>query len=275
MGRGIYLLSLAFILGACKGKKTYILAIPPAHEEQVKFENVHPLEEALERELNAEVNIYIAEDYGDLEKKASAGIFDIAFLPPKVFVSVEDKYEPILKIVRKGKGFYRGIILTTNEFQKLEELEGHNWAYPDRNSTSGYLLPLLYFRKHNIEPKDFFNYEYEAGGHDLAVELLYRGNVQIATVFDDARELVKKRYPDIYEKTRVLDYTDSVPNDPVVVKANLSPSEKESIKRAILKISKDEKYRKVFLSMFGAEGFTEATKEEYSIVKELNKLTGR
>ncbi len=239
-----------------------------------RMENLLPLKQKLEQLTGWELRIYVAEDYDDLRNKISKGVVQIAFLPPLLYVDVMDRMDMIMKVVRHGKGFYRGEILTIPGIDSLPQLKGTNWAFPDRNSTSGYLLPVYFFEQQGIDPDTFFNYKYEAGSHDAAVILLLRGNVQVATVFDDARVLVSKDYPDVYEKTKVLAYTDSIPNDGIAVVKEMSNKNRKKLINAFREARKDEVIRSIMERLFGGDEFVEASAEEYTIVKKIKEAVG-
>ncbi len=239
-----------------------------------RMENLLPLKHKLEQLTGWELRIYVAQDYDDLRDKIKKGVVQIAFLPPLLYVDVMDEMDMIMKVIRHGKGFYRGEILTSAGIDSISQLKGANWAFPDRNSTSGYLLPVYYFRKHGIDPDTFFNYKYESGSHDAAVILLLRGNVQVATVFDDARTLVSRNYPDVYEKTRVLAYTDSIPNDGIAVIRGMSEKNRKKLINAFREARKDEVIRSIMERLFGGDEFAETSPREYEIVKKIREAVG-
>ncbi len=260
-------------LSGC-GKQEYTLGFVPAHEEMTRMENLLPLKTKLQQLTGWHITIYVADDYADLENKIKKGVVQIAFLPPLLYVDLMDRMDMILKVKRHGRGSYRGEVLTVSDIDSLYQLRGANWAYPDKHSTSGYLLPVYTLRKMGINPEEFFGFRYEAGSHDAAVILLLRGNVQVATVFDDARELVKKEYPDVFERTKVILYTDSIPNDGIAVVKSMSERNRKKLIHAMDEIMKDETMRSIMKRITGGEGFMPATPEEYEIVKKIKEEIG-
>ena len=270
MRRLIILLPL--LLGC--SKQEYTLGFVPSHEKMTQMENLLPLKMKLQKVTGWNITIYVAEDYSDLQDKIRKGVVQIAFLPPLLYVELMDQMDMILKVKRNGKSFYRGEILTLSTIDSLSQLRGANWAYPDKHSTSGYLLPVYTLRRMGIDPEEFFGYGYEAGSHDAAIILLLRGNVQVATVFDDARELVRRQYPDVYEKTKVLLYTDSIPNDGIAVFKGMSERNRKKLVRAMEEIMEDETLRSIMKRLLGVEEFVPAKSEEYEVVKRIKEELG-
>ncbi len=196
-----------------------------------------------------------------------AGIITFSFVPALSYTEISDNYDMVLKFVRNGKTFYRGQVIVLNEINDISQLKKKNWAFPDKKSTSGYILPLYLFYKLGIDVDTFFDYKYEAGSHDKAVELLLRGNVQVATTFEDVRERLKDIYPDIFQKTKILYYTDSIPNDGFAINKKLSKRERENIIRAIKKLIKEDSV--LFYKWFGSYTLTDAKNSDYDILKEI------
>ncbi|MEO0203123.1 MAG: PhnD/SsuA/transferrin family substrate-binding protein [candidate division WOR-3 bacterium] len=174
------------------------------------------------------------------------------------YTEISENYDMVLKFVRNGKIFYRG---------QLKELKGKNWAFPDKKSMSGYILPLFLFHKLGIDVDTFFNYKYEAGSHDKAIELLLRGNVQIATTFEDVRERLVDKYPDIFQKTKILYYTDSIPNDGFAINKSIKKKDREKIIRAIKELVLENKT--LSYDWFGSYELVEAKNSDYDVLKEI------
>ena len=202
-----------------------------------------------------------------MENKLKIGFFDFAFVPSLVYIEVSDKYEMVLKFLRNGKSFYRGQFVVLKDIDSISQLKNKNWAFPDKKSTSGYLLPKYMLLKMGINPDTFFNYLYEAGSHDKAIELLIRGNVQLATTFDDVRERMKDKFPDIFEKTKILFYTDSIPNDGFAINRNIKRIERDKIIEAVKNVVK--KNGDLFYRSFGSKEVISASDSDYNILRDI------
>jgi phosphonate transport system substrate-binding protein len=135
-----------------------------------------------------------------------------------------------------------------SDIQSLEDLAGKKLAVPDLGSTSGYLFPAVAFQDAGIEVGEIV----EAGGHPQAALAVYNGEVDFATTYFsppltdprwqpgddpepydpmevamneegrifagdvrvlDARTAVIETAPDIFQKVRILELTDPIPND--------------------------------------------------------------
>jgi len=74
------------------------------------------------------------------------------------------------------------IVRRDSGIEKIEDLAGKKWAFPDVSSTSGYTVPSVMFKQLGIEVGE----EVQAGGHNQAVKAVYNGEADFATVFYSA-----------------------------------------------------------------------------------------
>ena len=85
------------------------------------------------------------------------------------------------RAVRFGYDWYAAMIVVQRNgpLQKVEDLNGKKWAYPDAASTSGYLYPLYMFKAANVTPGETV----AAGSHDAAIKAIYNGEADFSTAF--------------------------------------------------------------------------------------------
>lgn len=110
----------------------------------------------------------------------------MAFIPALGYVLANDLcgVDVAFKANRRGVPVYWAAVLVArdSEFQALADLNGKKWGYPDAGSTSGYMVPLAMWADAGISPSE----SVETGGHPQAVQALYNGEVDFATVFYNA-----------------------------------------------------------------------------------------
>jgi len=259
-------LFLSFLI-SCQLRDYYVLGVFTSQKEIATYDELQKIAEDLSKELKRPVKLYIGSNYEDVENKLKAGFLDFAFVPSLVYIEVSDKYEMVLKFLRNGKGFYRGQFVVLKDIDSISQLKNKNWAFPDKKSTSGYLLPKYMLLKMGINPDTFFNYQYEAGSHDKAIELLIRGNVQLATTFEDVRERMKDKFPDIFEKTKILLYTDSIPNDGFAINRNIKGIERDKIIEVVKNVIK--KNGDLFYRFLGSKEVISASDSDYNILRDI------
>ena len=75
----------------------------------------------------------------------------------------------------------------------IEDAKGKRMAFVDPASTSGFLFPASYLKEQGsstIRPSS--HRQIFAGSHDGAIRAVYDGDVDVAAVYDDARDKLEK-----------------------------------------------------------------------------------
>jgi phosphonate transport system substrate-binding protein len=265
---GIFLLS-------CKKEEILVIGFTPSAETEKIATTVKPLENILSKKLGVKVKSYLATDYTALVEALGSNKVDIAFLPPFGYVLANEKYksEIILKAVRNGHAFYRSqFVVRKGTAKSINDLKGKIWAYPDAASTSGYIFPKAYMIKNGINPDKFFKDRIQTGSHDNAILAVYNKEADLATTFEGAENRLIKEYKDIKDKLEVIAYTDSIPNDGIVIRANLDNQLKEKIKKVFLELNNDEEALKILKEVYSWDGLAVANDKDYDVVREVMKL---
>lgn len=264
------------VLAGCRPKpQAVVLGLMPSVEAGALQEKAKPLADLLAKELGVPVQTFVATNYTGLVEAMGARKTDVSFIPPLAYVLAHDGHgvEVVLKAVRRGTSTYRAQILVAADspYRSLADLRGRRFAFTDPASTSGYMFAHLMLREAGVDPQKDLETIF-AGGHDKAIIALYQGEVDGAATFEDARVYVEKTYPDVYEKTRVLAYSEPIPNDSVAVRPGLDPALRERIVQAFLAVAATPEGQAVLKELYRIEGFEPATDAEYDMVRRAVKL---
>ncbi|CAM3358336.1 phosphate/phosphite/phosphonate ABC transporter substrate-binding protein [Hydrogenibacillus schlegelii] len=279
----VVLAALTVLLAACGGgqntagsePKKLVVGLVPSQEAENLDAKAKPLADLLSEKLGVPVEVFVGSDYTAVIEGMGAGQVDIGFLNPKGYVTAKEKgyADVLLKAVRNGSDTYRAQIVVAHDspIRAIADLKGKKIAYVDPQSTSGYVYPVVLLKKNGIDPEKDVTMV-EAGGHDKTILALLRGDVDAAFSFDDARTIVQKADPAVMDKTRILAYTDPIPNDTVSVRTNLPNEWKDKIKQAFLDIAQDEKGKQVIRDIYNHEGYAPAQDSDFDVVREADRL---
>lgn len=217
-----------------------------------------PFVDLVAKEAGYKIKFDVTTSYGPAIEGMGAGKVDVAWYGPLQYVLAHDKYGADVMLVSQQKGStqYRGafFVRTDSPYKKLEDVKGKRVAFTDSASTSGYLYPNALIKSRGLDPKNFFSDVIFAGGHDKSLIALYKGEVDVAAAFETAREeRVKQTLPDILEKTRVLEYTDWIPNDNVAVGKHVPKDVVEKLKAALMKVTSTPEGSAALVKAIGTE----------------------
>ena len=94
-------------------------------------------------------------------------------------------------------------------------------------------------------------------GHDQTVISLLNGDVD-ATVFQDARTIVKKDQPNVFKDTKIIKLTEPIPNDTISVRPDMDKAFQDKLKKHLKILQKQKEGHKIISEVYSHEGYTDA-----------------
>ena len=120
-----------------------------------------PLANYLAAQLNRPVELRTVDSWEGLAKSLAAGETDIALMGPWGYVLANNEAgaQVVSTILYDDKPEYFAIIVThpNSGIKTLADLKGKTFAFGDKGSTSGYLIPTHYFMTRGINPATYFS----------------------------------------------------------------------------------------------------------------------
>ena len=257
-------LSLVFVLFVVQGVSAQgkgssdpielTFAVLPQELSAMTAEMYQPLINHIAEVTGKKVAFYMTTSYAAEVEAMIGGFVDIARLGPTSYVIGHDR-DPNIEVfavhttpagvVQKGGAGYHGCLITKtgSGLTSIEKLRGVTLALTDPASTSGYLLPKVFFPDAELggEPlEEYFGKIIWTGKHDAAMLAVYEERADAAFTNGANMEraitagLVKKEWYNF------LWWSEVIPRDPWVMRKNLKPELKEKIKEAIFSFKSGE-----------------------------------
>lgn len=259
---------------------------------------VDQLLDYLERRTGYYVEGATLRSYGMVVEEMVQGISDVAFLTAVSYARAfyathnnadpKDDIETVLQVVREGSAEYPGsdlayraalIVRTDSPLKSARDLtDEHVVAMGNVTSGASSLLPSAFFRRLGVTPR-IQRYE----GYPVIVNAVLQGAVDVGSVWwsppteahphNDARQLVVGMDPKVFQKTRILDLTPWIPNEPVVVRSALPEEVKHTIARALCLYASQKTLttegREELVAVGSPVGFIPATNEDFLPLREV------
>ncbi len=255
-----------------------VFGFVPSLEADKIAETAKPMADFISKETGIPVETITATNYTGLIQAMGSGQVDIGALAPFAYVLAhsENGARVLLKSSRKGALTYHAMFLARADsgIKSIEEAKGKRMAWVDAASASGYLFPAAYLKAKGMDPDTFFSNTTFAGSHDNAIRAVYNGDVDVCSVYDDARNKVEKLLPDVKQKVVMIGKTDEIPNDTFSVRKDLDPALAEKIKAALLKYAATPEGKKTLLDTYEIDGLAEAKDEDYEVVRQTARAMG-
>ncbi|MGG5252595.1 phosphate/phosphite/phosphonate ABC transporter substrate-binding protein [Neobacillus sp. SM06] len=266
--------------------KTLTVQFVPSQNAGTLEAKAKPLEKLLSDKLGIPVKVSVSTDYNTIIEAMASKKVDIGFLPPTAYVMAHDKgaANVLLQAQRYGVDdqtgqpttdlvdFYKSmfIVKKDSKINDIKDLKGKKIAFQDVTSSAGYVWPAASLMDAGIDPtKDVQGVTVK--GHDQAVISVLNGDVDAAVVFQDARNIVKKDYPKVFDDTKVIKFTEKIPNDTISVRSDMNKDWVKKIQDAFVAIGKDKEGHKIIKDIYSHEGYTPSNDKVFDIVRDYAK----
>lgn len=270
------------------GKEGYVpetltVQFVPSQNADTLEAKAKPLEDLLSAELGIPVEVSVSTNYNTIIEAMASKQVDVGFLPPTAYVLAHDKgaANVILQAQRYGVDdatgapteelvdFYKSmfVVKADSGINSIEDLKGKKIAFQDVTSSAGYVWPAASLMDADIDPIEDVE-GVTVKGHDQAVIAVLNGDVDAGVVFQDARNIVKGDYPTVFEDTKVIHFTEGIPNDTISVRSDMDAAWVKKIQDAFVAIGQDEEGRAIVKEIYSHEGYTPSEDSVFNIVRE-------
>lgn len=167
-------------------------------------------------------------------------------------------------------GSYRSVIVVKADspYRSLSDLKGKKAGVNDWNSNSG--MNLFRAAVASSFPEDalkqgIFSSVMLTDGHLKSVRMIAAGQIDVASVDDVSYDLIKRDYPDLAAKTRILTVTPAAPGLPMITSAQTDDATIQKIRtaiKALIEHPDDDALRQALATM-KLTGFVVIDKQDY------------
>ncbi len=120
-----------------------------------------PLADYLSQQLGRKIVLRTVDTWEGLALSLANGETDMALMGPWGYVLANHQAgaQAVSTILYEGKPEYFAIMVThpKSGINRIEDLKGKTFAFGDKGSTSGYLIPFHHFQRLGIDPDKFFS----------------------------------------------------------------------------------------------------------------------
>lgn len=231
------------------------------------------LADHLAKTLSVEVELVVADSYGDAVDRVQRGEFDLVELSPLAYAEASGrmKLRCILQTIADGSATASGYIFVRDDSPRrtIEDLKGASFGFVDPMSTSGSLMAkkLLKDKGFDLE-KDLGKSEY-LGNHEAVLLAVLEGRVDVGATYQGSFATLRRSKGVDPLSFRVIAKTPRTPRDIFCVRPDLPAEISEAITAAMMPLSGRDRAGREILGPLGLNGFQPARDENYDLVREV------
>lgn len=184
-----------------------------------------PLAQFLSTKLARPVELRTVDSWEGLAKSLANGETDLALLGPwgYVLANHEAGAQAVSTILYDGKPEYYAIIVTHPDsgIKTVADLKGKTFAFGDKGSTSGYLIPLHFFMQQGIEPEKYFS-KVLYTKHQAIETQVAAGQLDAGADYNRNRNAMIEAGLIKPDRSKIIWQSAPLPNDAVAVSSRLA-----------------------------------------------------
>ena len=230
-----------------------------------------PLADYLSKELDMPVETVFRSSYREIISAFSNGGMDICLTGAFMYVLTrqETDVRPLVRRKKFGTSSYHSLVIVRKDtgIRSIGDLQGKIFAFTDKESTTGYLLPVAMMRQRGIlDLARYFSEVIYTGNHDSVLLAVHTRSADGAAMSSTRWRPENPKVSDL----RIIWKSEPILLGPVSIRGGLDQELAERIKEAFLKIGKTPETADLSAHI-QIEGFEEAKDSDYDIIRKARK----
>jgi len=254
---------------SAKDQTVFTIGLIPERNIFKQIERYEPLAGYLSKKIGQNITLKILTRYGNIIDNFVSLNLDAAFFGSFTYALAHSKLgvEPIARPVNPdGSSTYYGLIFVRKDsgIKNIKDMQGKRFAFVDKATTAGYLLPLAYFKTHGVEDyKTFFKETYFAGTHQYAIYDVLNKKAEIGAAKNSMFYRLAAKDRRLLDELVFLARSPDVPENGLAVRKDIDNAIKLKLKQALINMHADPGGIDI-LKKFGAKKFIETSDDDYS-----------
>jgi phosphonate transport system substrate-binding protein len=223
----------------------------------------------LEKKLGIPVELKTSTDYAGVITAMQFKHVDLAYFGPKSYVEAALRAGAecfAMEVLEDGTKGYHGVIISKkgSGINSLKDAKGKVFAFTDPNSTSGTLVPTVYFIKDlKLDPAKYFSKVIYSGGHEASILAVKAGRVDAASTNDLDMDRGNGKSWNKDKDFNILWTSKLIPGSNMAYRKDIPESLKTALKTAFLSYND-----KAGLSKLKLKGYVPVSDEVYDPIRD-------
>ncbi len=253
-----------------------VFGVIPTESSSNANERFEILVRYLEQRLGVPIEFRTSTDYAGVITGMQFKHVDFAYFGPKSYCEASKRAGAqafAIEVLEDGTRGYHGVIITKKDsgLHTMAELKGKTWAFTDPNSTSGTLVPTVYFTQEmKINPEEYFSKVIYSGSHEASMLAVKSGKVDAASTNDLDMLRGDGKLWNMDQDFNILWTSKLIPGSPIAYRKDLPASLKKALKEAFLAFDSKEGLAALKLSRYA-----DVADADYNPIRDLIEVKKR
>lgn len=259
--------------------RTLVIGLIPERNIFKQLERYQPLANHIRAMTGIEIRLKVLSRYGNIIDNFTSAGLDGAFFGSFTYAMAHARLG-LTVLARpedsRGVSTYYGLVFVRKDsgIRTAKAMRGKRFAFVDKATTAGYLLPLEYFRNNRIaDYKTYFREAYFAGTHEDAIYDVLNRKADVGAAKNTVYERVAVADGRITRDLAILARSPEVPENALAVRGDIGDSVKNALRDALVGMDRDPAGREV-LEAFGARRFVATSDRDYQPVFDYARAAG-
>jgi phosphonate transport system substrate-binding protein len=288
--RGLALLACLLALAGCRAEDrtppVKASGLPPIRIGLIPEQNIfrqveryQPVADYLGGKVGRRIELTVLPRYGNIVENFRSLGLDGAFFGSFTYALAHEKLGVVVvarPVATDNTSTYYGVIFARKDsgIRSAAQMKGKRFAFVDKATTAGYLLPLEYFRENRIaDYRTFFRETYFAGTHEGAIQDVLDGKADAGAAKNTVYLRMSLQDGRIAGELVVLARSPDVPENGLAFRKDFDAATRERIRDALLGMAQDPAGERI-LREFGANRFIPTTDGDYRPVYQYARRAG-
>ncbi len=250
-------------------------ATVPTEASKDATQRYAPLVAHLEKTLGLKIKFQNGADYSAVILAQKAKQVDLADYGANSYLdAVEQTSNNVEALVIpdniKGGSSYKSIIMVKGDspIKDIAGAKGKTFAFVEPESTSGYLIPMVYFLKDlKTKPEAYFSKVIFAGTHENSILAVAKGTVEVGASNDQNYQNALDKGAIKASDVRIIWTSAPIPNGPTAIRKDLPESLRKAVKAAFLAFKDPQA-----LDGFNIKGYLEVSDKDFDPIREAREV---
>jgi phosphonate transport system substrate-binding protein len=251
--------------------ESLVIGLLPEQSIFNQIERYEPVAQYLSGKTGAKITLKILPRYGNIIDNLKSRDMDGAFFGSFTYALAHARLG--VEVLVRPMGLdnvstYHGLIFVRKDsgIKTVRDMKGKRFAFVDKATTAGYMLPLEYFHHAGIpDYKKYLKEAYFAGTHEDAIYDVLNRKADIGAAKNTVFNRLAKADPRILKELVVLERSPEVPENAIGLRKEIDRSLRDRLRQALLGMHRDPEGQKV-LERFGARRFVVTRNTDYDVV---------